>query len=530
MDQPAGHVLTLQGVSKTFQGQPALRDVDLDVRPGEIHCLLGHNGSGKSTLIKILAGYHSPDAGARAWADGAALDLGSSRAAATAGIHFIHQDLGLVEELNAADNLALGGRYAGRHWLSVRGEARAAAAALQEYGVELDPSAPLSEASAAQKSMLAIVRALTRGTVDTKVLVLDEPTASMPDQQVQQLFALLRQLRSRRVAVVYVTHRLSEVFAIGDRATVLRNGALVATVPVPEVDQDTLVQMIVGRPVEQFYPEAPEPRSEVVLSARGIANDTVLGVDLDVHAGEIVGVTGLTGSGYDELLGLVFGARRRVKGRVTVQGRDTQATPHHAIAAGLAYAPADRKSLGTIAEWTVRENITLPRLDPRRATRWLGRRQENRSAAEWVRKLDVLPADPERPVGKLSGGNQQKVVLARWLRLAPKVLMLDEPTSGVDTGAKQSIYEALTQLAGGGTGVVLASSDAEELSAICDRVVVMRNGSVAAELHRGELDVDRLVSETVRIAPDGHGVRPPPAPASAPVPNSGNTRLLDRTT
>lgn len=511
----AGPRLTIANVSKTFQGQSALRNVNMDVRPGEVHCLLGHNGSGKSTLIKILAGYHSPDPGAQAWAGGKALDLGSSHAAAKAGIHFIHQDLGLVDELNAVDNLALGGRYAGRRWLSIRSEARAAAAVLQEHGVELDALAPLTEASAAQKSMLAIVRALTRGAVDTRVLVLDEPTASMPDEQVQQLFALLRQLRSRQVAVVYVTHRLSEVFAIGDRATVLRNGTLVATVAVPDLDQETLVEMIVGRPLEQFCPVAPTPRAEVVLAARGIGNDHVLGVDLDVHAGEIVGVAGLTGSGYDELLGLVFGARpRAARGRVTVKGRAVRPTPHSSVAAGLAYAPADRKTVGTIAEWTVRENITLPRLDPQRFTRWLGKRQEKRSAADWMGRLDVLPRDTERPVGKLSGGNQQKVVLARWLRLAPEVLMLDEPTSGVDTGAKQSIYDALTALAGAGTGVVLASSEAEELCAVCDRVIVMRDGSVAAELHRGELNVDRLVSETVRVAPRAKPPVTPPGPTA----------------
>jgi ribose transport system ATP-binding protein len=522
-----GHALVLANVSKTFQGQPALVDVDLEVRPGEIHCLLGHNGSGKSTLIKILAGYHSPDHGAQAWVDGASLELGSSRAAAKAGIHFLHQDLGLVQELNAVDNLALGGRYAGGGWLSTRREARAATAALREYGVDLDATAPLSEASAAQKSMLAIVRALTRSASALQVLVLDEPTAAMPDRQVRQLFTLLRELRSRAIAVVYVTHRLGEVFEIGDRVTVLRNGARVATIDVPDISPDALVEMIVGRPLEQFYPDVPEPRSEVLLRARGIANDTLLGVDLDVHAGEIVGVTGLTGSGYDELLGLVFGARRRAAGgSVTVQGRVTPGSPRASIAAGLAYAPADRKSLGTISQWTVRENLTLPRLDPKRLTRWLSRRQETRSAAEWVRRLDVVPRDPERELGKLSGGNQQKVVLARWLRIAPQVLMLDEPTSGVDTGTKQSIYRALTTMAVAGTAVVIASSDAEELCAVCDRVIVMRAGAVAAELHRDELDVDRLVSETIRMQrPTQDGSLAEPAPRTD---TAGSTRVLDR--
>ncbi|MDF5753447.1 sugar ABC transporter ATP-binding protein [Spongiactinospora sp. TRM90649] len=496
-------VLSIGSLSKTFPAQKALDDVDLELRAGEVHCLLGQNGSGKSTLIKILAGYHSADPGATVTLNGAPMTLGGT-ATPERAVAFIHQDLGLVAELDAVDNLALGNRYAGRWWLSGRRERRAAARLLSEFEVDLDPGRPLAAATPGQQTMVAIVRAVAATDGAPALLVLDEPTASLPQHQVDQLFDLVRKLRDRGAAILYVTHRLREVFQIGDRVTVLRDGRRITTRPVDTVDDaDELVRLIIGRKPTEFSPPLPASNSEVLLSASGVAGDQVADFSLEVRAGEIVGVSGLIGSGYDQALGLTFGARRRSGGEVRLGGRAVPADrPDKAINAGLAYAPADRKRLSTIPAWTVRENLTLPRLPAVGPARWLGQRFERREARPWIERLDVVPADPDRQLALLSGGNQQKVVLARWLRVDARVLLLDEPTSGVDAGAKASIYDALADIAAQGRAVVLSSSDAEELCAVCDRVLIMRHGAVRAVLEKGDLSVARIVSETIRDSAD----------------------------
>ncbi len=495
-------VLSLASLSKTFPAQKALDDVDLELRAGEVHCLLGQNGSGKSTLIKILAGYHSPDPGATATLNGAPMSLGGT-ATRERSVAFIHQDLGLVTELDAVDNLALGHRYAGRWWLSARRERRAATRLLAEFDLDLDPDLPLSAATPGERTMLAIVRAVAATDGAPALLVLDEPTASLPQHQVEQLFGLLRRLRDRGSAILYVTHRLPEVFRIGDRVTVLRDGRRITTCPVDTVDSDELVRLIIGREPAGFAPALPSSDAEMLLSVTGVADDQVRDFSLEVRAGEIVGVSGLIGSGYDQALALTFGARRRNGGEVRLGGLPVAADrPDLAIAAGIAYAPADRKRHSTIQQWTSGENVTLPRLPARGPARWLGARFERREVRPWLDRLDVSPRDPDRQLSLLSGGNQQKLVLARWLRVDARVMLLDEPTSGVDAGSKAAIYQALAAIAGQGRAVVLSSSDAEELCAVCDRVVIMRDGAVRCVLAKGDLSVARIVSETIRDSAD----------------------------
>lgn len=492
-------LLTLKGLSKTFEGQKALDDVDLAVAPGEVHALLGQNGSGKSTLIKILAGYHKPDPGGTGAFRDAELELGSGQAARDAGMRFIHQDLGLLTDLDAVDNLALGERYTASLWISDRRERRAAHKILASYGVHVDVAAPLWALSAAQRSMLAIVRAIHRGGADSGLLVLDEPTASLPDSEVRQLFELVRHLKSLGGSVLYVTHRLSEVFEISDRVSVLRDGRRIATRETKTLDHDELVELIIGRPLEALHIAPAEVAEESVLTAQGITGGAVRDVDLQVKPGEIVGVTGLVGSGYDQLLGLIFGARTRDNGRVVVSGREVPAgRPNASIARGVAFVPADRKAEGAIATWTVRENLTLPRIRGVGPFRWLGRRSETAEARRWASLLGVVPADPERLLFSLSGGNQQKVVLARWLRCGADVLLLDEPTNGVDTGAKRGIYRALAETAAAGGAIVLSSSDLEELSAVCSRVLVMRDGVVCTELRGASVNPDTILIESLR--------------------------------
>jgi ribose transport system ATP-binding protein len=496
----ANVTLALENTSKVFQGQRALDQVSLTLRRGEVHALLGQNGSGKSTLIKILAGFHYPEPGARALLRGEPFPLGSATAAAEGGIRFIHQDLGLVEDLSVVDNLALGRRYAGSWWLSDRRELRAARQLLSDFDVPIDPATPVRALSPARRTMVAIVRALRGGIGENGILVLDEPTASLPASEAEHLFGMIEAVRLKGAAILYVTHRLDEVFRIARRVSVLRDGRLVATVPTSELGHDGLVELIVGKPLEEFYPEVAAAREGVALGVSDLGGESVHNVSLKVHEGEIVGVTGLVGSGHEALLHMIFGSRARRSGDVRVAGARLRPSPKASIAAGVAFAPADRKRLSAIPGWTLRENVTLPALRPKGVLRWLGEDAERPDVVRWLESLEVRPAEPERKFSSLSGGNQQRAVLARWLRCAPRALMLEEPTSGVDVGAKVAIYRTLAEIAAQGTAVLLTSSDAEELCSVCDRVLVMRRGRVAAELRGSTLNVERVLTESMRTA------------------------------
>jgi ribose transport system ATP-binding protein len=495
--------LELRHLSKVFQVQRALDDVDLELQVGEVHALLGPNGSGKSTLIKILAGFHEAEAGAEASLFGEPFGLGSHTRAHP--IRFIHQDLGLVGPLDAVDNLALGGQYARRWWLSDRVERRAAGAKLAAFGVAMDVSAPVESLSRAVQTMLALVRAVDTGLGAQGLLVLDEPTASLPAREVGVLFDLVHEYKRKGGTVLYVTHRLAEVFEVADRVSVLRDGRRVATVPVGELDHDRLVELIVGRQLEEVTaggdtaPDGGEKR----LSVRGLAGAGIEAFDLDARAREVVGVSGLVGSGYEDVLRLVFTGDERTAGEVAVDGRPLPVRgPRASIEAGLAYAPADRKRLSAITAWTSRENVTLPALRPHGVLRWLSDRRETRDAKEWMDRLNVVPDDPNRVFTQLSGGNQQKVVIARWLRCGARVFLLEEPTNGVDVGAKRAIYQALRDVAATGAAVVMTSQDAEELAGFCDRVIVLREGRIGAVLSGPDQTPERIVAESVRRTPD----------------------------
>jgi ribose transport system ATP-binding protein len=489
-------VLALDGLTKTFEGQRALDDLDIELRAGEIHALLGQNGSGKSTLIKLLAGYHRPTSVACAVLHGTPFELGSSAAARQGGMHFIHQDLGLVDEFDAADNLALGTPYEGRWWISDRRERGAARALCERYGLSIDVAAPVGTLTPAEQTQVAIARALRSGIEGRMLLVLDEPTAALPAHEVDRLFSLLREVRARGATVLYVTHRLAEVFEIADRVTVIRDGRRIATRATVELDHEQLLALIIGRSIDVLYPDPSTPDGEVVLSVQGLRGGRVREASLDVHRGEIVGVTGLVGSGYEDLLRVIFDPSQRRAGEIEVEGERLAGRGiGSSISHRLGFVPADRKRLGGIAPWTVRENLTLPAL---KARRWLGTRAERAEARRWLHRLAVTPADPERQFASLSGGNQQKVVLARWLRCGAGAYLLEEPTNGVDVGAKQAIYASLATVTGEGAAVLMSSTDTEELCAICDRVVVMRHGFIRAVLRQEHLTEDRLRSETVR--------------------------------
>jgi len=507
---PVTPFLSLRGISKVFAGQWALKSVDLDLRPGEIHALLGKNGSGKSTLIKILAGIHRPEAGFEAYVRGEPSRLGSPREAHAAGLRFIHQDLGLVETLDVVDNLALGAAYGSNGWLSDRHERRRARQILADHGLDVDVTQPVRTLTGTQKSLLAIVRAVHDTPDGSGLLVLDEPTASLPERDVKHLFALLANVRAKGITILYVTHRLPEVFRISDRVSVLRDGERVTTTPTAGLDHDALAEIIVGHSVTQSKPSAPTTRRMqdgglAVKALRGAPQ--VRDISLHVDSGEIVGLTGLVGSGFEAALGLIFGSAVPTRGEVFVGGRPVRlGNPIAAISAGIGYVPPDRRRLSAIQDWTLRENLTLTDVPTVAATPLIDTRADRRDAIEWLQRLDVDTGDPERLMSSLSGGNQQKVVLGKWMRRGSQVLLLDEPTIGVDVGAKDRIYSLLRDAAARGTSILIASTDLEELAAVCNRVLVLRDGRNAAELKGDQITVDRLFAECAGL--DGSDMSP----------------------
>jgi ABC-type sugar transport system ATPase subunit len=482
---PAPPVLRIAGLSKTFGATRALIDASLDIGRGEIHALVGQNGSGKSTLIKTLAGYHAPDPGSVAELDGAPFDLGR---AVPGGLRFVHQDLGLVLELNAMDNLALHGGFArgaaGRvRW---REQERETQRVLGRFGVDLDIHRPLAAATPVERTVVAIAAALQGWQGGRGVLVLDEPTAVLPHDEVERLFAMVREVRDAGTSVLYVSHRLDEIFALADRVTVLRGGRVIATEAVAQTDPAGLASLMVGAEVDPDYraPVAARPEAPVVLEARDVCGRWLRGVDLDVHRGEILGIAGLAGSGVLELPYVLAGcAPNPVSGRIRLPGRSSEwLDAGDARQLDIPLVPADRGREGIVAEFAVSENLSLSVLGRLGRRGRLDKRAEARLVEQWTQRLGVVAAGPGAPISTLSGGNQQKVVVARCLVRDPALLVLCEPTAGVDIGTRVAIYELIAELSRSGLTVVLSSSDAGDVLALCTRVVVLRGGRIAAEL------------------------------------------------
>lgn len=502
MDQPP--IIALNNFSKTFAGRTVLRAVDLSVRAGEIHGLLGQNGSGKSTLIKILAGFHHPDAGAVLSVRGRQVALplrpGEPR---IHGMSFVHQDLGLSPSMTVLENLRVGRYRTHVGWrVNWRDERRLVREGLQRFGVRADPDELVSSLGEVDRAMVAIVRAFEElRESEGGLLVLDEPTPYLPRDGVDRLFASVRDVAAHGVGVLFVTHRLEEVKALTDNVSVLRDGELVATTTTASLSESALIELILGFALDDLYPAPHDPQADTLLSVRGVASDEVEDFSTSIHCGEIVGFTGLLGMGWERIPYVLFGADRSAAGTVDIDGCSYDLrnfTPAKAMSLGFALLPANRLRDGGLPDATVAENLTLPTVDAFFSRGFLRRRRELRRVSELLQEFDVRPPDPERLFSTLSGGNQQKVLVAKWLETKPRVLLLHEPTQGVDVGARTQIFARIREVADEGTSVLLASGEYEDLAHLCDRVIIFRNGRSVAQLHGSALTVERMVEQSFR--------------------------------
>ncbi|MFT4148885.1 MAG: sugar ABC transporter ATP-binding protein [Paracoccaceae bacterium] len=472
-------ILEMQGISKTFGANRALRDVSLDVRPGELHALMGENGAGKSTLMKILSGAYVADPG------GEIRFMGQPRQGRGDGLAVIYQELSLAPNLTVAENMFLGRE--GRTFSTVRRSALAARAqpVLDRLGVSFSPMTQVGRLSLGERQMVEIARALS---IDARLIVMDEPTTSLSQRETERLFAVIRTLKSQGIAIIYISHRMEEVYELADRVSVLRDGAYVGTLERADLNAARLVSMMVGRDLSSFYRKdhvaAPTGESPI-LTVRGMSDGRMVqGCDLTLYPGEVLGIAGLVGSGRTELARLIFGADRRTGGEMELDGLPFDpSSPSDALAAGLAYLTEDRGALGLFLDMTISDNVNLGVI-ARDAGRGgvLNRARAADRVAGAIRSLGIKTQSARINVGALSGGNQQKVLLARLLETGPKVIILDEPTRGVDVGAKSEIYKLIDTLVQQRIGVIMISSELAEIVGVADRVLVMRAGRIAGEV------------------------------------------------
>ncbi|GGS40675.1 sugar ABC transporter ATP-binding protein [Streptomyces violaceus] len=501
---PEPPLLSMSGITKSFPGVRALDGVDLDVQAGEVHCLLGQNGAGKSTLIKVLAGAHQPDTGTIRWR-GEEVTLRSPIAAMRLGIATIYQELDLVEHLSVAENVHLGHEPTAAGFV-VRGKAAKAstAALLERLGhPEVDPARLVGELSAAQQQIVSMARALSH---DVRLIVMDEPSAALDPDEVDNLFRIVGDLTAAGVAVVYISHRLEEIRRIGDRVTVLKDGRAVANgLPAKSTPTREVVALMTGRNVEYVFPDRPvsPPTGESVLQIQGLSRQGEFEpFDLEVRPGEIVGLAGLVGSGRSEILETVYGARKPTSGQVLVDGKPLKpGSVRAAVRAGLGLAPEERKAQALLMLESVTRNVSVSSMSRFSRGGWIDRGAELGAARAATRELSLRPDNPSVPVRTLSGGNQQKAVLARWLLRGCRVLLLDEPTRGVDVGARAELYAVVRRLADEGLAVLLVSSEVPEVLGLADRVLVLREGRVVHTAPARELDEHRVLDLVMEGSP-----------------------------
>ncbi len=474
-------VLEMRGITKRFHGVPALQGVNLTIYPGEVHALMGENGAGKSTLMKILAGAYIADEG-EIYINGQRLNITDPGTARRAGINLIYQELNVAPNLTVAENMFMGSELRRGQLLDREGMRREALQVLHSLGAHFAPDDLVSGLSIAEQQLVEIARALKD---KSRILVMDEPTAALSDRETERLFEVIHKLRRDGIAIIYISHRMEEVYALANRVSVLRDGQYIGSLTREEISPERLVQMMVGRPMQDFYEHQRQTSvGPVVLEVRNLGdNRKVQPTNLTLHAGEIVGLAGLVGAGRTELSRLIFGADPKTSGEVWLNGKKVEInSPGDAIAAGIGYVPEDRKDQGLFLEMTSGKNIVLNMLKQDAKAGVLNWRSLGKIAHDAVEDFNIRLANLEIRAMDLSGGNQQKLLLARWLAIKPRVILLDEPTRGVDIGAKSEIYRIISDLAKQGVAILMVSSELPEVVGLSDRVLVMREGQIVGEL------------------------------------------------
>jgi rhamnose transport system ATP-binding protein len=502
--EPTQPLLSLRGLHKRFGPTHALRGVDLDLVPGEVLALIGENGAGKSTLVKILTGVYPLDEG-EIRLNGEPLHLARAHDAHAAGIVAVHQETVMFEELSAAENIFIG-RQPMRGWPGLKvidwpTMNREAQRVLDQVGAGFAATTPVRELSLAQRHLIEIARALSQ---QAKVVILDEPTAALSQAEIRDFYGIVRGLKAQGVAVLFITHKFDELFAVCDRYVVLRDGASVGTGTMAEADEAGLVRLMAGRAIDQIYPSVRSVPGEVVLQVRGLSHPTEFDkLNFDLRRGEILGFYGLVGAGRSEAMLALMGLNPQASGDVTIDGqRINIREPADAIAAGLAYVPEERQRQGGVLSFSVRHNMSLAALaGPRHGLHgqmsrgpWLSGLRESEFAQRMIQRLSIKTASHDTPLSGLSGGNQQKVVIAKWLGLNPRIVILDEPTKGIDVGAKQAVYQLIAEMVEQGLAVILVSSELPEVMHLAHRVIVMRRGRQVHEFAQGEADAEAIVS------------------------------------
>ena len=500
MGRPSRPVLELRGVSKAFGGVQALRDVSFDLRAGEVHALVGENGAGKSTLIRVITGAHAPDSGTISL-DGKSFDRLDPSLGRSLGVAAIYQQPALWPDLSVSENIAFGLEPpGGRRWINWRGRREQARRLLEQVGATIDPDAEVRDLSMPERQLVEIARSIG---ANARILILDEPTASLTDREVDRLFGVIADLKARGVGLLYISHRLEELPRVADRVSALRDGAMVGTHPMAEVDRAGLIRLMVGRNLDQVFPKAAIKPGPVALKVENLNCEAsgVRDVSFEVRQGEMLGLAGLIGSGRTELARVLFGLTPADSGRIVVGETVTKIqSPADAIRAGIAYLPEDRRHHGVIPELSVAANATLATLGQVSRLGWLRRGVERLKAIALVDRFAVKTASVETAVASLSGGNQQKVALGRWVATHARVLILDEPTQGVDVGSKAEIHRIMGQLASEGVAIVMISSELPEILGMSDRVAVVHNGTIVATLDRGEATAEAVLAWAL-----GHG-------------------------
>jgi ribose transport system ATP-binding protein len=502
--------LSARNLTKAFGGILALNGVDLTVNASEIHALLGENGSGKSTLIKILSGYHRPEDGGEVLIDGQQLTFGSPSSTYDLGCRFVHQDLGLISTSSIMDNLYFNAGFPTRLGTIKGKEARKRAANdLEKVGLSIDPRQLVSDLTPSMRTGVAIARALLEDDrSQARLLVLDEPTATLPQDEVEALLEIVRRTAQSGVGVLYVTHRLDEVFEIADNITVLRDGVKVTTTPVSSLDRRQLINLLVGAEFDEIHAESQNLHAEHgsnVLTVQDLVAGPLNRVSFAARPGDVIGFAGITGSGRESILGATFGAAPRDAGAVAIDGVTIAAMrPDVAMGAGMAYLPPDRKISGGFMDFTARENISISNIRQFWKVLAINRKSEDSETVHWFGELGIRPKQAiNLPLFGFSGGNQQKVLFGKWLSRGPKVLLLDEPTQGVDVGAKAELHRRLLKVAEDGAAVIISSSDVDELAAVCHRVYVMREGQIAVHLNGSAVTVGNITRECLGAQSEG---------------------------